>query len=339
MGVAQSDSELRRHDVGYERCHLVAAAALPWSQAVIDDAVARAFLAGPLGAERIETTRPGEWSKVYAITRRSEELIVRFSRWRDDFEKDRAVARWRNADLPVPEVLEIGEVAGSAYAVSRLAHGGPLEELDANGLRRVLPRLFAALDAMRAIDLSATTGYGGWDVHHGGQQASWRDSLLTVGATVPPGRNEGWRERLAESPDAADAFARALDAVTELADACPEDRHLIHDDLLNRNVLVEDDRIAAVLDWGSSMYGDFLYDVALLVYGRDWVPAWSGVDVAALFAEHYRATGFDVPRFYERVRCYALRQGLSGIGYNVWKGHAANLAWHVARTRELLAAL
>lgn len=322
--------------LGDERSYLVAARHPPWSSTVIEDAVARAFLAGRLRAEHIEARRPGEWSRVYAIARRSEELIVRFSRWRDDFEKDRAVARWRSADLPVPEILDIGEVAGIAYAVSRLARGGPLEELDASGLRPVLPRLFAALDAMRAIDLSATTGYGGWDVQHGGHAPSWRESLLTVGTTVPPGRNQGWRERLAKSPDAADAFARGLDAVTELADGCPEDRHMIHDDLLNRNVLVDGDRITAMLDWGSSMYGDFLYDIALLVYGRDWVPAWSGVDVMTLFADHYHAIGLDVPRFHERMRCYALRQGLSGISYNVWKGHAANLAWHVARTRELL---
>ena len=41
------------------------------------------------------------------------------------------------------------------------------------------------------------------------------------------------------------------------ADSGPQERHLIHSDLLNFNVLVADDLISAVIDWGSSLYGDF----------------------------------------------------------------------------------
>ncbi len=71
---------------------------------VIDDATARAFLVERLGGDpaTIEVLRPGEWSRVYAVRRAAEEVVVRFSRYREDFEKDRAVAAWSSADLPCP---------------------------------------------------------------------------------------------------------------------------------------------------------------------------------------------------------------------------------------------
>jgi thiamine kinase-like enzyme len=44
--------------------------------------------------------------------------------------------------------------------------------------------------------------------------------------------------------------------------------HLVHSDLLHYNVLVAADRVTAVLDWGSSLYGDFLFDLAWLSTAR-----------------------------------------------------------------------
>jgi hygromycin-B 4-O-kinase len=302
---------------------------------IADDPRIRAFLVARLGAEpeSIEPLRPGEWSSVYAMRRRGEDLVVRFSRYRDDFEKDRLVARWSGPALPVPEVLEIGEALGASYAVTPRVRGAFLDELDEAGMRRVLPALFDALDAARLVDLSSTSGFGGWSVHTGGQHRTWREAVLTVGMTVPPGRNEGWRERLEASPTGLGPFEEALARVHELVHVCPEERHLIHDDLLNRNVLVQDDRITAVLDWGSSSHGDFLWDVALLVYGSAWFPAWSRIDFAGEAARHYAALALPVPSFEERLRCYAIRIGLSGMAYSAWKERWDHVAWHAARTR------
>lgn len=304
----------------------------------VDDPVARTFLVEKVGAapESIEPLRPGEWSSVYAIRRGGEDLVVRFSRYRDDFEKDRAVAAWSSADLPVPPVLEIGQALGLGYAVSRRVRGEVLETLDEARTRALLPRLFAALDAARAIDLSTTTGFGGWTASGGGLHRTWRDALLTVGESVPPERSAGWRQRLEASPIGTGAFDEAHARMRELVAFCPEERHLIHDDLLNRNVLVDGDRISAVLDWGSSKYGDFLYDIASFVFWTPWFPAWSNVDFLAEAARHYAQIGLEAPYLDERVRCYAVKIGLGGMSYNAWKGRERweHLARIAARTLE-----
>jgi hygromycin-B 4-O-kinase len=43
----------------------------------------------------------------------------------------------------------------------------------------------------------------------------------------------------------------------------------VHGDMVNHNVLVQDPRITAVIDWGNALYGDWLYDAAWLIF---WWP-------------------------------------------------------------------
>ena len=114
--------------------------------------------------------------------------------------------------------------------------------------------------------------------------------------------------------------------------ACPEGRHLVHSDLLNYNVLVDDQRIAAVLDWGSSLYGAFLYDLAWFAFWSPWYPAWERIDFALEARDHYAATGVAVPRFDERLRCYQVHIGLGAQAYNAFRGRWAELAATARRT-------
>ncbi len=58
-------------------------------------------------------------------------------------------------DLAVPRVVELGETGSGYFVVSERARGDFLDELDGVGMRAVLPRLLAALDAIRGIDVVA----------------------------------------------------------------------------------------------------------------------------------------------------------------------------------------
>ena len=291
------------------------------------------FLVTRLGAapESIEALRPGEWSRAYAIRRNGEEVVVRFSRYRDDFEKDRAAANWANKELPMPSVMEIGEAIGFAYAVTPRVRGEFLETVNDDRTRALLPSVFAALDAARGIDLSSGRGFGLWTVDGGGFYPTWREALLTVGESVPPGRLPGWREGLESSPTGIAPFNEAYELMREMVNVCAEERHLIHNDLMSRNVLVEGNQITAVLDWGA-MFGDFLYDIASLAFWAPWFPAWSNIDFVREAARHYAAIGLVVPHFEERVRCYAVNIGVGSMAYDGGKGPER---WnHLARVTE-----
>src|SRR5690348_4400550 len=88
----------------------------------------REFLRDRYGeVEDVERLGGGFWSAAYGITSAGRELVVRFGSDRSWFEADRAATAFASADLPIPEVVEVGEGLGGAYAISVRHHGSYLE--------------------------------------------------------------------------------------------------------------------------------------------------------------------------------------------------------------------
>jgi hygromycin-B 4-O-kinase len=288
-----------------------------------------------VGVRAVPVARQGEWSRAYAFERNARQYVVRFSALDEDFRKDRLAARFASPALPIPAIVEHGETDAGYYAMSERVPGGFLDDLDEGGMRAMLPSLFAALDAMREADLAGTTGYGIWGAAGNAPHSSWRAALLDVARDRPGVRIHGWRERLAASPVGSGPFDEAYERLRVLSECCPEERHLIHSDLLNFNVLVEEERISGVIDWGCAMWGDFLYDVAWFAFWAPWYPSWRGIDFAAEAERLYAAIGLNVPNFVERLACYQIHIGLDGMAYQAFTERWELLAETAARTLEM----
>lgn len=302
----------------------------------MDEAAARVFLAQRFDdAARIALMRPDEWSAAYSVRTADADLVVRFSAYDEDFEKDAYAARWASPALPIPPIIEFGPAPEGFYAVAPRGSGGHIDGVGATRLRRLLPSFFGMLDAMRAADLSATSGYGGWRADGRTQNVSWREHLLGVASGPATRGSRPWRELLAASPSWITTFEEGYARLRELVPFCPEDRHLIHDDLMNRNVLVAGDRITAVLDWGSSKYGDFVFDLAKPVFYAPWYPQWREIDFAAEARAHYATIGLTLPRFDERLRCYLLFEGIGGMAYSAFRERWTEVDRKAARVLEL----
>lgn len=279
----------------------------------------------------------GEWSQAYAFSLDGQELVVRFGGYGEDFAKDRLMAEHSSAALPIPRVVELGDAPGGFFVVAERAHGEFLDNLDGAGLRTVLPSLLTALDHVRGIDVSGTTGYGGWRPDRNAPHPSWAETLLGGLEDRPDGRTHGWRVALENSPTGAVPFDAGVAAMRTLVQACPEIRQTIHNDLLNRNVLVEGDRVTAVLDWGNSMYGDGLYDLAWLLFWQPWYPAWVDIDLRAIIDGHLDARpAAERTNLDERLRCYQVHIGLDSQSYNAFTGRWDNLARVAEQTLGLL---
>src|SRR5215208_905071 len=179
---------------------------------MLNAADAEAFLVARFGRGVSEVSPVGEgaWSRAYAFRSDGAEYIVRFSALDEDFHKDRIAADYSSRDLPIPAVVEIGEARGGFFAISERASGGFLDDLDKDQMRAMLPAIFAALDAARRVDLSETTGYGGWGADGNAPHHSWRAALLTIGKYEPGERTQGWQERLVASPTGSRPFDEAL---------------------------------------------------------------------------------------------------------------------------------
>ncbi|MDQ6858270.1 MAG: phosphotransferase [Chloroflexota bacterium] len=259
----------------------------------------------------------GLWSRAFRFRERGRDLVIRFAPDHETFDKDAFVARRAPTALAVPQVVERGLALDGHYAITEWTGGRMIDGLDGDGMRRVLPSLLRTLDAVRDIDLSDTHGYDLWDAAGNGRHPTWRHSVDAV-AEAP-----GWRECIAASPIGTLPFDRALERVRLLSVFCPEDRYLVHSDLLHFNVLVDDDLVSALLDWGSSLIGDFVYDIAWLEFWKPWYPAWRDIDFAGEARRHYASTGLAVSHFTERLRCYELAIAL------------ANMVWFASREETL----
>jgi hygromycin-B 4-O-kinase len=307
------------------------------------DHAAVAQLLGALlgGAQPVDVTPTGAgaWSRAYAFSHDGRAYVIRFGALREDFERDRIAAAFSSAALPVPRVVAIGEAFGGYYCITERAYGEFLDQADGVQMRRILPALFATLDAARAVDLSGSTGYGTVDCDGNGVYSSWQSLLLDIALDPIGTRIHGWRERLRTSEYGLGAFEAAYACLESLAPRCPGDRHVIHSDLINRNVLIAGDRITAVFDWGCLMYGDFLYDIAWLTFWAPWYPAWRGIDFEAEALRHARSIRLDLPDAAARLRCYEIHIGLAHFAYNAFLGRWSEYEWTAARTLAIVDAV
>ncbi|MCB0013181.1 MAG: phosphotransferase, partial [Anaerolineales bacterium] len=210
----------------------------------------------------VQLVGAGAWSRCYGFQLGNDDLVIRFGGYREDFAKDQLAYRYHSAALPIPELLEIGDYEDGFYAISRRAYGQPLEAVTPEEWAKLIPALVDGLEALRTADLANTTGFGGWDGQGQTHSASWSAELLTVGIDWPEQRAHGWLKRLADGSPAGHAtFRWGYELLRQIAsDDVP--RCLLHCDLINRNVLVADDHLTAVFDWGCGRYGDHLYELA-----------------------------------------------------------------------------
>ena len=269
----------------------------------------------------------GLWSAAFAFREDGSDYVVRFHERRDDLEKDRFAERWAAPGLRIPHMLEIGDSPVGAYGISERVHGSPLDDLDEAGLRGILPSLFRTLDRLREASVATARGYGLWHGDGNAPGKSWRGTLLDDTSLAER------RADLRGTPVDTEAFDAGVSAMRDLIAYASEERHVVHNDLLNYNVLVDRDGVV-LLDWGASIYGDFLYDWALLTFWWPWYRArWGGIDIDREVADHFRGAG--IANFAERLRLCQLDIGISHIHFQATRGRTDDARWTAARTVAL----
>jgi hygromycin-B 4-O-kinase len=300
------------------------------------DAV-RSFLEvhlGP-GLELVADLPQGEWSRAFAFRHRRRDRVVRFNPLRASFDLDLVAPRFASAGLPIPAVIEIGEVDGGWFAISERVDGEFLEDLSPAGMEAALPAVLDMLEALRAADTSESIGFGPWDASGQGTYTSWREYLIDVECGVPAELRGGWQDVVAGTALGQSAFDAAVAEVVRLAPGCPGHRHVVHSDLLNRNVFTSTGRVTGVIDWQCAMFGDHLYDLAWFTFWAPWHPGVASIDWRRRALDRFRSTGADLNDADARLRCYEAHIGLRHLIYNAGRDRA-DLDAAARRTLEVL---
>ncbi|GGD59107.1 phosphotransferase family protein [Paenibacillus nasutitermitis] len=266
-------------------------------------------------AYNLKPLASGDWSQAYSFLLDGHDRVIRFGAYVEDFEKDRVMGTYSSDFLPIPHVLEIGQTQSGFYAVSERVRGEHLDELDGPGICHVLPQLLDALSELQTHDLTKTQEVGIWRPN--GEGPGWGTELLSV--AEPRDRLAGWRESLDAWPLEAQVFDTGVEKLRQLITQLPEYRGIIHNDLLNRNVLVDGGKLSGVIDWGNARYGDPLYDIAWFLYWWSWYPEWQEIDLQEIVDDHWVKHEGKPPLADERLHCCLIHIGLDHIAYSAFK--------------------
>jgi aminoglycoside phosphotransferase (APT) family kinase protein len=301
----------------------------------------QSFLAERLGAvSDLEPLGGGFWSAAYSFRSDDRELVARFGSSRAWFEADRAAMVFAGPDLPVPEVTEVGEAFGGAYAISVRHHGRYLELVSPEESPAAGPMLGRLLVALYQVPEGLHMPVGRhWQPPT--NELKWRQWLRDGLVDDQSREVSGWRATLAADPDLDRLYRACETRVGGLIEACPERGDLVHGDLLSGNVLVSEDasRVTAVFSWKCSLRGDFLFDTAWCTFWGAFHPGIAAADPwrRALEAPAVRADPAALVDAEARHHCYELRIGTTHLGWNVWVGDKVALrrvAAHLAMVLE-----
>nr|QBF54094.1 rtta3/TA/hygromycin resistance fusion protein [Cloning vector PBTH-mwtGFP] len=262
----------------------------------------------------------GEESRAFSFDVGGRGYVLRVNSCADGFYKDRYVYRhFASAALPIPEVLDIGEFSESlTYCISRRAQGVTLQDLPETELPAVLQPVAEAMDAIAAADLSQTSGFGPFGPQGIGQYTTWRDFICAI---ADP-HVYHWQTVMDDTVSA--SVAQALDELMLWAEDCPEVRHLVHADFGSNNVLTDNGRITAVIDWSEAMFGDSQYEVANIFFWRPWLAC---MEQQTRYFERRHPELAGSPR----LRAYMLRIGLDQLYQSLVDGNFDDAAWAQGR--------
>jgi aminoglycoside phosphotransferase (APT) family kinase protein len=304
------------------------AAVATWLTSVVPDAVA-----GPFEATMITG---GKSNLTYLVTDGTHDYVVRrpplghvLATAHDMAREHRVMSALAGTDVPVPAMIALCEdvdVIGAPFYVMQRVAGTPysratqLEPLGADRTRLVTERMVDTLVALHAVDHRAV-GLGEFGRPEGyiaRQVSRWKKQLVASTSRELPGMDE---------------LVAYLDSTTP----AEGDGTIVHGDFRLDNLLVEDDRVTAVLDWEMSTLGDPLTDVALLLAYQQLAhaaPASSAMvtdaplapgylDSDAILARYAAGSGRDIGDigYHLALAYFKLAVILEGIHFRHSQGH------------------
>lgn len=279
----------------------------------------------------------GAWSYAFTFNIGEAKKVIRWGSVPDNFERDAFAHTFNSQALPVPQITEIGQANNNFFAISPFVAGDFLESLAPNELEIATESLIKVFRALRAVDMSTSTGFGFWNKAGKAVHNSWRDFLLDDRNESEGSLNHGWRQILESSAMGMDAYNLVWEKFENLIDHCPEVRGVVHSDTVNRNVLVEEGRISAVLDWGSAFFGDPLYEIAWIKFCEPWFPASKDINLVNRLIDDFKLDpNSNTTNIEQRLLCYQLRIGADAIAYNAFRGDWKNAQFAAEYSTKLL---
>lgn len=253
--------------------------------------------------EDVRSVDTGEHAQSFFVYTNKKSYVIKFNDEKESFEKDRyAYENFYRDNIPIAKTIDIGQGPESLYhAILEKCNGGHPGhgKKPING--QVVEKMMTLLVKIHEVDIQDTNGYGGWGSDNGNaEHESWSQYLLDFADFV---RSEEFLFDI----ESKQLIQDVLNSYEQLIKHCPEDRRLVHADCGFDNVLFEDSEITCVIDWGNSIYGDFVFDIAWLEYWHDKYN-YKNIYKNKIKNRNYK-------RLAKRIRCYKLKIALSSLHF------------------------
>lgn len=267
-------------------------------------------------SERVSDVTPiemGELSKVFSYKKEDEELVIHFKNSKDIFEKVKWIYDRYASQLPIPRIKEIGTCGNLHYSITAKAAGAPIITLAKEEIHRLVPELIEQFSTMNQAEVHES-GYGWVSPTGSASFHSWEECLASFFLEEQEGFYHEWSLLFETSFLERDVFDAVYAKMMELAQYAPEQRYLVHGDFHLGNMLSDGHAITGIVDWEMAMYGDFMFDAAVM---HLWAP---NVKFPQRLREAWEEQGILIPHFEERLLCYQLFKGVDGLRFYAKKG-------------------
>ena len=104
-------------------------------------------------------------------------------------------------------------------------------------------------------------------------------------------------------------------------------------------MLVANARISGIFDWGCSLYGDHLYELAWFEFWGPWTPQLDVQYLRLKLEERWRDVGYSPADKEARLMACYLHIGLDHLAYNAYLGDWATLLATAERMKTLVVAI
>ncbi|PUA37667.1 aminoglycoside phosphotransferase family protein [Paenibacillus elgii] len=257
----------------------------------------------------------GELSKVYSYTKNGRDLVIHFKNDPETLKKVKFISdQFASCGVPMPRIFEVGTCGGAHYSIAEKVAGTPIVAQAGPDIRGVLPDLVRQFTRMNQIRVEPCSGFGWIRPSGEGSAKTWAEFLASTFDVEQEGFYHGWTSLFESSFLEKDVFDRIYAAMMERIGYAPKERYLVHGDFHFGNMLSQNHAVTGIVDWEMAMYGDFMFDLAVL---HVWAPI---AQFPQRVREAWAEEGRSIPYFEERLLGYQLFKGLDGLRFYAKKG-------------------
>lgn len=215
-------------------------------------------------------------------------------------------------NIPVREIVESGKLKELYYLITKKVEGKEFHLLDEKDQMTSLISVYDTFFNIDKINTNNRTGYGWLDINCNGMFPSWPDHISKLIDEDKSDFYGEWHKLFDTTFLNKKIFEEYYMEMKKLITYIPNERKLVHGGFGYGNILVNYNKVSAIIDWQDARYGDNIFDIAYMLF---WRSKEMGNKFMEVFRDYVNRYNFDASNIEERIKCYKYYIGLDSIRF------------------------